>query len=896
MALAAGEKLGPYQIIGKIGQGGMGEVYRAQDTKLKREVAIKVLPDSFGVDAGRRARFQREAEVLASLDHPNIGAIHGLVEVGHTQALVLALIEGPTLDERIAAGPLPLEEALSIAKQIIAALEYAHDRGIVHRDLKPANIKITPEGGVKVLDFGLAKVLDDDLQQASTADSPTLTLGHTRAGVILGTAAYMSPEQAVGKAADRRSDIFSFGAVFYEMLTARRAFLGDSGPEVLIAVAKDEPDWSRLPAGIPRTVLDMLRRCLVKDRKQRMQAIGEARIALENPPTPEVMPTAAARHLWVPWIAAGAAIIVAAIALWAPWTNRSLSDQPLLRLDIDLGADLRFPPIDAGYFALSSDGSRLVFPARPARGGPVTLHVRRWDQPAAVELRGTDAATLPFFSTDEKWIAFAAGSRLSKVSIEGGSIVPIGDITGFLGGAWLDDGSLLAGIIFQGLKRFPPNGSSPELIAAITKEEAGLGFPQVLPGGSAILLTTYTTPDVDGARIQVLTLADKKMKHLFPGGTTARYVPTWRNAGHILYANRSTMFAIPFDLERMEINGAPVPIFNDIAYLSPTGVTNYDISAAPFGHGTLVYRKSAAGESPEVTVTWLDSLGKTQPLLAKPGFYNWSRLSPDGKRLALLTLVGSKLENWVYDTERDTVTFLTSDVAFGRPVWHPNGQMIVFGGAGGFSWTRADGSSQPQRLTESQRIDVPTSVSPDGKAVAFTRFGADQEIWTVPVEESAGGLKAQTPQLYVKAQAIATDAKFSPDGRWIAYVSDEPGTMQVSVRPYPAPPGGAGGKWQVSNNTGANPVWSRTASELLYQSGDQIMSVHYSIQGGTFVPEKPRVWAEHVRGTLMDLSPDGKRAVMLSPVQTGEAPQEEHELVFVQNFFDELRRRAPMPK
>jgi len=410
MPLSIGARLGHYEVLSLLGQGGMGEVYKARDTMLKRDVALKVLPASFLRDPERMARFQREAEVLASLDHPNVGPIYGIVDSEDSRGLVLALIEGPTLADQIALGPLPLDEALSISKQIIDALEYAHDRGVVHRDLKPANIKITPEGVVKVLDFGLAKVLlEDEPPKSSLGNSPTLTLGHTGAGVILGTAAYMSPEQAVGRPADRRSDIFSFGAVLYEMLAGKRAFRGASAPDVLEAVVKNDPDWSALPPGTPGYLRRLLERTLAKDRKQRLQAIGEARIALENP-VGQVSGLPAGAPVGnlprkLPWIAAAVATIIAAVLAFVHFREQPV-DRPLLRLDVDLGTDVSMPSVTTGpnvpgsSVAISPDGMRLVY----VSGTPRKLFTRRLYQPKVTELPGTQDAVAPFFSPDGQWI------------------------------------------------------------------------------------------------------------------------------------------------------------------------------------------------------------------------------------------------------------------------------------------------------------------------------------------------------------------------------------------------------------------------------------------------------------------------------------------------------------
>jgi len=911
MPLSAGDKLGPYEILAKIGAGGMGEVYRARDPRLKREVAIKVLPETFTADPARMARFQREAEVLASLDHPNIGAIYGLVEAGGTQALVLSLIDGPTLDERIATGALPLAEASAIAQQIIAALEYAHERGVIHRDLKPANVKITPDGAVKVLDFGLAKVLDDEFTPTSGVDSPTMTLGHTRAGVILGTAAYMSPEQAVGKTADRRSDIFSFGAVFYEMLTGRRAFTGDSGPEILVAVAKDDPDWSKLPASTPRSLRDLLARCLTKDRRQRMQAIGEARIAMERPPTAEMeaapAPSQGQRAIrlsYLGWVAA-AVFAIAALALWAPWRSAQTIERPLVRLDVDLGADITLPPPETSgnTVVISPDGMRLAYVATVSDGA-TRLFTRRLDQAKAAELPGTQGALGPFFSPDGQWIGFFAANKIDKISVEGGAVVPVGDAVGV--GSWGEDGNIYTNVGLAGLFRIPSSGGSA---AKLTDLESGKEFvhadAQLLPGGKALLFTSYALPPgPDTANVEVFTFADRRRKVLVRGGVYGRYLPTASNTsskiGHLIYGSRGSLFAVPFDLERLELRGTALPVLDNVANDPQSGKPQVEVS----GNGTVVYRTGSSAGSGMMTVQWVDRSGAAQPLLAKPGLYQGgATLSPDGKRLAMQVREGAVDQVWVYDWQRDASTKLTfSGGPYVSPIWSPDGRFIVTGSlATGMYWIRSDGSGQPQQLTQSKAIQAPWSFAPDGKRLAFTEIdlagGQTPQIWIVSMEETGGQWKAGKPEQFLKTKSVDQFPQFSPDGRWLAYESNESGIFEVYVRPFPLPASGQGGKWTISTGGGQFPVWSRTGNELLYQAGDQVMAVSYAVKGETFVADKPRVWIPKLGGAqIFSLAPDGRRIAVVTPAQAPEAPKADHQVIFLFNFFDELRRRVPLTK
>jgi len=893
MPLQPGDRLGHYEVLSLLGAGGMGEVYRARDTTLKRDVALKVLPAGVSDNPERMARFQREAEVLASLDHPNIGQIHGIVESESARALALALIEGPTLADRIAAGALPPEEAVQVAKQIIEALEYAHDRGVVHRDLKPANIKINPDGMVKVLDFGLAKVLEDEPASSLMANSPTLTVGHTRAGVILGTAAYMSPEQAVGRPVDRRSDIFSFGAVLYEMLTGERAFAGATTPDVLEAVVKSDPDWTKLPARAPRTVDRLLRRCLVKDRKQRLQAIGDGRILLdggdgdaESPAKPAVRPQARL----VPWAVAAlfAILAVAAVIAWAPW--RADPQKPLVRLEVDLGADVALSAMaqSSSTLSLSPDGTRLVYLASVA-GAPSRLYTRRLDQAKANELPGTQGATGLFFSPDSQWIGFFSGTKLNKISVEGGAVVPLADVTIPAGAAWGEDDSILiAGVVNIGMRRLPTStGAIPAAkVTDLMNGEIAHVWPQFLPGGKFALFAAYgQTPSVDAVNIDAVPLSGGQRKVMARGGTSPLYLPS----GHLVYVNKNTLFAVPFDVDKIEARGNPVPILDDLKINPLSGGADLSFSK----NGTLVYRNVGAGSAPnQMTMQWIDAGRKQSPLLAKAGVYANPRLSPDGKRVALQVSEGASADIGIYDPQRDRMTKLTFGGYSDNPIWSPDGRFIIFykGGSGIFA-TRADGAAQPQPLIEGKAVLIPWSVSRDGTLAFFEVGAADGWIRTVEITEEGGVLKAGKPARFFESKVNDATPEFSPDGRWIAYEAGGPVQSEVVVRAFPPPASSA--PWQVSTNGGRLPHWSRNSRELLYQSGDQIMATSYTVDGGSFQADKPRIKIDKLGGTAWDLAPDGRISV-LTPVVSSQALAAEHTVVFLQNFFDELRRRVPL--
>jgi serine/threonine-protein kinase len=891
MPLSIGDQIGSYRILTPLGAGGMGEVYRARDSKLNRDVAIKVLPAALANDALYMARFEREAQMLAALNHPNIATVYG-IEQG---ALVMELVEGETLH-----GPLPVEEAIDVARQIAAGLEAAHEKGIIHRDLKPANIKLTPAGVVKILDFGLAKSAGEssatssaNAMGANPTISPTLSLEMTRAGMILGTAAYMSPEQARGKQVDKRTDIWSFGVVLYEIVTGKRLFDGEDLTEILASVVKELPDLSVVPANLRR----LLERCLEKDPKKRLRDIGDLELLLAEAPAPASIPVLSLSGK-LPWMAAAAALaVLLGIALWAPWRAQPV-DRPLVRLNVDLGADVSLPaPGTAGSsVALSPDGMRLVY----ASGMPTRLFTRRLDQANATELPGTQGATAAFFSPDGRWVGFYSGGKMNKISVEGGAVVLLGEFAGSDGARWAEDGSIFAASE-QKCLRFPSRGGPPETVAETSNDELSLHSPEILPGGKAVLLAVDYPGSVDQTNIDVVTLADRHRKVLIRGGASPRYLATSNGSnhlGHLVYVNHATLFAIPFDLDKLETRGTAIPILEDVASEGLVGTGQFDVSRT----GTLVYRRRTSGGDPAMmTLQWVDPTGKREPLWTRPGAYRQPRLSPDGKRIALTIGEGENTDIWVYDPQRDALTRLTfGGGRYGYSIWSPDGQYVVFGCIGkGIFQARSDGAGQPQALIEG-KLQVPWSFTPDGRRLAYFEAAGNTQIWTVPLEEQGGKLKAGKPEQFLKSSAAEISPAFSPDGRWLAYTSNESGRDEGYVRAFPPPAsdsgGGQGGKWQISNNGGTGSRWSRTGHELIYRSGDRIMAASYTVKGDTFVPEKPRVWIAKLGGTQWDLAPDGKRVVVMAAVDTAEAPRPEHEIVMLQNIFDELRRQVPAVK
>ncbi len=891
MLLSAGTHLGPYEILAPLGAGGMGEVYRAKDTKLDREVAVKILPEAWAQDPERLARFEREAKVLASLNHPNIAQIYGVED----DALVMELVAGEPLK-----GPLPLETALNYARQIAEALEAAHEKGIVHRDLKPANILVTPEGVVKVLDFGLAAVAP-----ASAGDStisPTLTMRATQAGMLMGTAAYMSPEQAAGKPVDKRADIWSFGVVFWEMLSGQRLFDGETISHTLADVLRGPIDFDKLPKETPSPVRNVLRRCLNRDVKMRMRDIGDVRIALQEylaHPESEFPTQAEARATRLPWALTGMAtlaLIAAGVLLYN--ATRPSPLKPLIRLNAEIAPDTQ---LDSGsYLALSPDGTRLALRLRGA-DGKARLYTRLMDHSQVTPLAGTDNAYYPFFSPDGEWIGFAADDKLKKISVEGGAPVTLCDAPNVRGASWGDDGNVIAALDGRGvLMRVPSAGGTPVPVTKLNSADNSHRWPQVLPGSQAILFTAGTHGgNYDDANIDVISLKTGERKTVERGGYFPHYLATSKNTGHLIYLHQSKLFAVPFDPGRLSPIGSPLPILEDVSGDNVAG----GIFASAGESGTFVYL-SGTGDA-DGSISWVDRAGKSEPLHALPARYFTPRFSPDGKRLAFSIATAPGEDIWVKDLNRDTPSRLSFLPGINRwPVWTPDGKNIVFRStspsAPGLYWVHSDGSGEAQRLTDGARLHFASSFSPDGKRLAYfeireIRNDANYSIFTAPVESDPTRGRARVrlgkPELFLAAPFNEAQPTFSPDGHWLAYASTESGISELYVRPFPGP----GGKWQISTGGGRFPVWSRDGRELLFESADQrVMAVNYNARGELFAASKPRVWSETRLGFTgtypnFDLAPDGKRLAAI----VDDAKVAKGHLTFLLNFYDELRRRAP---
>jgi Tol biopolymer transport system component len=892
MPLPAGTKLGTYEVVAPIGAGGMGEVYQARDSNLRRDVAIKVLPEAFAHDPERLSRFRREAQLLAALNHSNIATIFGLEDSNGTSYLVMELVPGETLAQRIKRdGAVPIEESLTIAKQIAEALEAAHEKGIIHRDLKPANVKLTPEGKVKVLDFGLAKAFAGDISTEDIGNSPTLSMAATMQGVILGTAAYMSPEQAKGKAVDKRTDIFAFGAVLYELLTGKQAFHGDDVGDILATVVKTDPDWSRLPEATPLVIRKLLRHCLQKDMRFRLRDAGDAQIEIEDsiaaPKDSGATQAAPASTSKLLWAVAAAVTIIAVVMAFGWWRATRPMEQalrPLVRLDVDLGSDVSLNSPAGTDVILSPDGTRMVYVSQEQ------LFTRRLDQPNATELAGTQGAYAPFFSPDGQWVAFFTAGKLHKISVDGGSAITLCNASNSRGGSWGEDGNIIAALGANGvLSRIPSAGGPPMPVTELQNGEFTHRWPQILSGGKAVL---FTAGMGDTANIEVMSFANHRTITLVRGGAYGRYLPS----GHLVYVNRGTVFAVPFDVYRLEVHGTPAPVLDQVGSNTGQSSAQLDFSQT----GTLIYRSGGAGGG-LLTVAWLDGAGKVQPLIAKPGNYGIPSLSPDGRRLALDVTEGSGTDIWLYDWQRDTMTRLTFTGNAIAPLWSPDGRYIAFRTVEGMSVTRSDGAGKPQSLTQSKNLQAPWSFIPDGKRLAYFEQGSGTvyDLWTVPLESDDAGLRAGKPEVFLQTPADERYPSFSPDGRWMAYSSNESGTFQIYVRAFPD----KGGKWQISNSNGTYPMWSRNGRELFFETLDNhIMAAAYTVKGDSFVANKPRLWSEKRIGGVpnsvknVDLAPDGKRIVALIPVGTAEAQKAQNQVTFLINFFDEVRRKVPVGK
>jgi serine/threonine protein kinase/Tol biopolymer transport system component len=887
-----GAQIGPYQVLSLLGEGGMGEVYQAHDTKLGRDVAIKVLPAAFLHDAERLTRFHREARMLASLNHPNIATIHGMEHSDGAQYLVMELVPGQTLADRVSDGGLKIEEALQFAVQIAEALEAAHEKGVIHRDLKPANVKVTPEGRVKVLDFGLAKAFagDGGLDLSNVAK---LTAMGTEEGRILGTPAYMSPEQARGKPIDKRTDIWAFGCVFYELLTGRQAFRGETLSDTIAGVLEREADWQMLPAPTPTKIRDLLRRCLQKDPRRRVQDIGDARIEIEetlaSPATAE--PTAAAesvRSHWqgpMLWVVVSL-LLVAAIAGLAIWNLRRLpSPQPVSRFTITLPPGQQFAGLDTGLaLALSPDGTHLAYVA--LLGHTQQLYLRALDSLEANPIPETEGATSPFFSSDGQWVGFFADGKMKKVSTNGGAVQILADAPQPRGASWGSQGMVaFAPTGAEALQWVADEGGTPHPLTRFEAGEISHRWPEFLPGGKAVLFTVSKGGNSStwrNAQIAVQSIGSGGRRTVISGGTYPRYA----SSGHLLYAHEGSLMAAPFDPQQLTATGKAVPVVDGVLQNVGASFAQYSFSVT----GSLVYIPGVA-QTNQSKLVWVSRNGAEQFLAAPARDYDTPALSPDGRRVA----VGTDNQVWLYDFSQQALTRFTFEGSENQdPVWTPDGKRIAFesnkNGPTNVFWQSADGSGGPERLTTSEFTDNPRSWSPDGQLLAFSERNptAGFDLWMLRL----GDRKAQP---FLRTPFNESAPRFSHDGRWLAYGSDESGRNEIYVQPYPGP----GGKWQVSTEGGREPVWNPIGQELFYRSGDKMMAVDVTTQP-SFAAGKPRVLFEgnYVPAIFTvpnyDVSPDGQRFLMIKPVEQAKAAPTQINVVL--NWFEELKQKVPTAK
>jgi serine/threonine-protein kinase len=899
MALTIGTQLGSHEITALLGKGGMGEVYRARDLKLKREVAIKILTEEFSRDADRLSRFQREAEVLASLNHPNIAAIYDLQEVNDTRFLVLELVEGETLAERIQRGPIPVEEALEITKHICEALEAAHEKGIVHRDLKPANVKVTPDGKVKVLDFGLAKALEKVPGSPNLSNSPTLSLAATNAGVILGTAGYMSPEQAKGIESDLRSDVFSFGCVLYEMLTGRQAFHGESVSEILAAVLIRDADLSALPQNLNPRILELLRRCLEKNPKRRWQAVGDLRADLEiiaaaprfTPATTQ--PLAKPRPLWkiaIPLLIT--AIVFTTIGSFATWNLKRMGPSKVVRFSVDFAQDYQ---VGRSAVAISPDGTRLIYASLNG------LFMRTMSDAELRPIPGTSTLqpSHPFFSPDGQWVGFYStqDSTFKKIAVTGGAPLTICKTVAGSAASWAGN-QIVFSNPSQGIMRVASDGGrEPELLIPLKPPEAA-AMPQILDSGRLLLFTLFSEAKSgaeDKGQVVVQSLQTGERKVVLRGGSSARYVPT----GHLLYAVAGTLLAVPFDLKTLQVKGEAVLIIQDIWRAADLG------STAAYGFsddGTLVYTLGTLlRPASSSMLAFADRNGKVQSLPLPPQPYYHPRISPDGKQIVYGTDDGTEAIISIYDLKAGGAPRrLTFEGRNTSPIWSADGQRITFesdraGDRGIFQQLANGGAAERLTSAESGVEHRPEAWTPDGKTLAFlvNKPGVGGDIWTLTID----GERKPKP-LVERPISNERYTSFSPNGRWFAYVSTEVGNvMQVFVQPFPP----TRAKYQISTEGGLTPAWSPDGKQIFYgqQLTTRIVAVDINteptfsfgkpvplpIEGAAIIGSYP--------GRNFDITPDGKQFLIVMP-RASAISTSSRQINVVLNWFEELKQLVPV--
>jgi eukaryotic-like serine/threonine-protein kinase len=894
--------LGSYTIIGRLGSGGMGEVYRARDTKLERDVAIKVLLPEVVANAERLARFQREARVLAALNHPRIAAIYGLDDSGGSPALVMELVEGPTLADRLAGGPLAVDDCIRVARQIAEGLEYAHEQGIVHRDLKPANVKVSSDDSVKLLDFGLAKAVERD-GGPSPANSPTATWMATQAGVLLGTAAYMAPEQAKGKAVDRRADNWAFGCVLYEMLTGAQAFHGETVADILGSVMRGEPDWSRLPSSTPPALRDLVRRCLRKDVHQRLQAIGDARIALgeiaagpSDNDKPAPTDRAPSRVGWMTPLLAGTAIGAILVGL-AAWNLRSapVPSRQVTRFTIALPAG-QVLSSSGSALTLSDDGRQLAYVAATRSTGVQQIYLRPIDSAEATPLAGTEGAVAPFFSPDGQWLGFFANGRLKKIAVTGGAPQTLADVTSWLGAAWISDHTIAFVPVGSGIQQIPDDGGEAVRLTTMLPGEVQQSWPAPLPSGGVL----FGTSNAKEHFIAVEARGTGNRKD-FKGQLGSR--PRYLASGHLIYAQDGNLMAVPFDLRTQEVSRAKpaIPVVKGI-WQGRDRNTQFSVSA----DGSLAYVKGQT-EAWLNRLVWVSRTGVVSPVNGPAHFYYQPRIAPDGRHAVTDVLENGLIQVWMTDLDRGTSSPFTFEGSNRHGVWTHDSTRVIFqsdrDGTQRLYWQAANGAGQPEPLMkESQAasegvFNIPYSVDASG-ILSYVHLVPTRNAQFLALQLPVGTPQGATPpvQQFLESGAADGAPQLSPDGRWVAYASDESGRgREIFVRAFRGP----GGPWRVSTEGGNEPQWNPNGRELFYRSGQKMMAVDLDTAAG-FTSGKPHVLFEgdfdaafngFVRANY-DVSPDGQRFLMLQPTTPADVPPSEISVVL--NWSEELKRLVPV--
>ena len=921
MTLVAGTRLGPYEIIAPLGKGGMGEVYRARDSRIGRDVALKILPELFAFDPERLARFEREAKALGGLNHPNIAAIYAVEgdaspaarKEGRSLALVMEFVDGEDLSLRIARGPIPWAEVLPIARQIADALSAAHDAGIVHRDLKPANIKVRDDGVVKVLDFGLAKAIDPSGSgSGEPVNSPTLTARATQLGMILGTAAYMAPEQAKAKAVDKRADIWAFGVVLYEMLTGRRAFEGDDVSDVLASVLKSDPDWTKLPEDVPPAMRRFLARCLEKDPRRRLRDIGEgmlqlddsvaiaagsgamarpagtspAALAASSPPIP-------ARPLWRRWLPVGVGALLATLATLGVvemMRPPAVAPPPAVRFIIPTvpGAPFNATPATRDL-AVTPDGRAVVYTVIAQGASGPSLQLRRFDQFDALALRGADAAVGPFVSPDSRSVAFVEATnstRIKRVPVDGGTATQLAQLpVQVAGGTWTSGGLIVLGTNGSGLYKVSESGGEA---VELTKLDEATGershrWPAWVPGTNIVLFTLGVGASNAAGRIAAVDLSTGQITRLPITGLSPRYVST----GHLVYTTADGVLrGVPFDINRLGTRGEPAPLIEGVNVKS-SGAANFDVTM----EGRLVYT-TGSGTQADRTIVWVDRAARETPAKAPPRAYFYARISPDGDKISL-DVRDQEADIWIWDS-RGALRRLTQNTGSDQyGLWTPDGQRLVFQSdyqqKVGIYVTRADAIGAPTLLVE-RGAAFPNAITPDGKSLVFRASTAKtkNDLFIMPLD----GPNA-TPTSLIATEHDELNAAISADGKWIAYESDVTGRTEVYVRPFPDV---NAGQDLISIDGGQEPVFSPTGRELFFVgAGSRLMSVTYSLRAnGTpnFTAPVPVFSAADYFfggvGRNYDVSSDGKRFVMVKNPAVRSAAVEP--LRAVLNWFEDLQR------